>query len=110
MGTTTLRALPSLMRNYEGRLNEAVTQTVQKIALVAGDAFARETPVDTGVARSNWVMTRDETFTGVIPAYFPYPSYRVSHHESVKQLVVNTKGGSATRTMNKFRPAPYIGI
>lgn len=88
--------LPVVMQKYEQQIATLATLAVQRAALAGGDYLARETPVDTGVARSNWVMTVDAPFTGVIPAYAPYPSYRPNHHASVKLFTV-TKAPSVRR-------------
>lgn len=57
-----------------GQQSNAVVTKAFKAAVKAGDRMAVEaTPVDTGAARSNWVVTIDDTFYGQIPPYAPYP-------------------------------------
>jgi hypothetical protein len=79
MGVHLFEDLPKLMEQYSDQIVELTTMVVQKAALAGGDYLARETPVDTGVARSNWIMSVDAPVNSAIPAYVPYPTYRLSH-------------------------------
>ncbi len=100
--------LPEVLHDYQDMVYAAVTLVVQKAALAAGTYLGQETPVDTGVARSNWVMTLDAPFGGVIPAYVPYPSYRQNHHEAVK--VATLRGaGRGVRKGGSFHPKAFKG-
>ncbi len=47
-------------------------ELTRRIATVIGETVAKETPVDTGTARSNWIMTRGAPASYSIPAYVPY--------------------------------------
>jgi len=44
---------------------------VRKVALVVDQALVFSTPVDKGVARSNWRVSIGEPLDGIIPAYAP---------------------------------------
>ena len=59
------------------RLAKAIPRVSDKLAKRSALAIARalifDTPVDVGIARSNWVASRNLPFTGVIPAHFPLP-------------------------------------
>lgn len=51
-----------------------VATDAMKAASKAGDAAAvRATPVDTGKARSNWIVSVDGTIDVQLPPYVPYP-------------------------------------
>lgn len=108
MGTHIFDDLPLVLQKHAGQLGRMVSQVAQKAALAGGAYLAEETPVDTGVARSNWVMTLDAPFEGVIPAYMPYPTYRMNHHDPVKQAVVKAPGRA--RRVGAFHPSVFKGI
>jgi hypothetical protein len=103
MATHLFQDLPLVMRKHVEQLHDMVNAVMQRAALAAGDSAARETPVDTGVARSNWVMTLDAPFSGLLPAYVPYPSYRMNGHEAVREIVIRTKG----RSSSGYRPPSF---
>lgn len=105
MGFHQFQELPAVMNSVEKRMANAISLVVQKAALAGGNSLAEETPVDTGVARSNWVMTIDSGFAGLIPAYVPYPSYRDSHHTMVKTAVLRTAGRRVT--VKNFSPSSF---
>lgn len=111
MGIHLFEELPAVLQAYRSQLFAITSKIAQKAALAGGDYLARETPVDTGVARSNWVATIGTPFGGVIPAYVPYPSYRVNHHEAVKQVSLST-GSRRSRGrggLQNFRPKSFRG-
>lgn len=78
MGTHLFEDLPAVLQKYSEQIVPLVSMVVQRAALGGGDYLASETPVDTGMARSNWIMGVDERIEAVLPPYFPYPTYRVS--------------------------------
>lgn len=92
MGTHLFDDLPAVMRGYEAQIGTMVTLAATRAALAGGAYLGEETPVDTGEARSNWIMSIDAPDILVIPPYVPYPSYRVNHHDAVKQFSVRTSG------------------
>jgi len=51
----------------------AAGKVARSVAANVGEAVVRDTPVDTGAARSNWIMTIDQIATYIIPPYAPYP-------------------------------------
>ena len=71
VGARPFSDLPKIMANIEKRAKRALRITVQEVALTTHSKAIRTTRVDTGVARSNWIMTLGSPFTGVIPAYRP---------------------------------------
>jgi hypothetical protein len=105
MGIHLFEDTPEVIDENVKRMQRAISLVVQKAALAGGSYLAEETPVDTGVARSNWVMTIDAPFPGLLPAYVPYPSYRDSHHSMVKTAVVRVPGRRVTA--RGFRPGSF---
>jgi len=99
MGVHLLDDLPRVLEGYREQIHKTVDRIAQRAALVGGDYLARETPVDTGYARSNWVGTINEPFIGTIPAYVPYPTYRPDHHQGVKELSIRNSGRSRVRVL-----------
>ena len=63
--------LPNVLARLERRINRTMKRTVQESALEADRVAIRETPVDTGLARSNWIATIGTPAAGVIPPYSP---------------------------------------
>lgn len=69
--------LPQVLEKYRAQLTKVATVCAQKAATAGGGYLVEQTPVDTGKARSNWVLSVDSPFAGILPAYFPYPK---THH------------------------------
>lgn len=70
----TSRGFGEFSRRMEFRADELgdnVDKLIRKIGIVADQAIVFATPVDKGVARSNWVVSLDRAFEGTIPAYAP---------------------------------------
>lgn len=55
------------------KFEKNATQMIRDAALAAVEILIYGTRVDTGKARSNWVVTKDAVFVGAIDPYFPYP-------------------------------------
>lgn len=53
------------------RLEENTSQLVRQVALVADQAIVLGTPVDTGRARSNWIVAINSASETIIEPYFP---------------------------------------
>ncbi len=73
MATNPLDRLPQVLRARRKEVVELLNRVVREAAAEGGTYLAKDTAVDTGVARSNWVATVDAPFESVIPAYSPYP-------------------------------------
>lgn len=58
------------IRARAGFVRENADRLTRKIAMVADQAIVSATPVDTGRARSNWIVTLDGPAVGVRDAYF----------------------------------------
>lgn len=55
------------------RLEANMEQVVKDAALAALEIMVLGTTVDTGKARSNWIVTKDSPFVGDYPPFYPYP-------------------------------------
>lgn len=105
MGTHLFDELPAVLEGHRRQIGVMASLAAQQAALAGGTYLGEETPVDTGGARSNWVMTIDAPFAGVIPPYVPYPSYRTNHHEAVKTAVLRAPGRRVTP--KNFKPGSF---
>ena len=110
MGTHLFEQLPAVLEGYKSQIVALTSKIAQRAALAGGDYLASETPVDVGVARSNWVATIDAQFAGMIPAYVPYPSYRTNHHEAVKQMSIRTNPVRVRMRLKSFAPRAFNGV
>lgn len=68
-----LDALPLILQHYKRQIVTTVNRVAREAARQGGGYLASDTAVDTGEARSNWVMTIDQPFESTIPPYAPYP-------------------------------------
>lgn len=59
------------MRARVNALGDNLTKTVRRVALTADAAVVLGTPVDTGRARSNWIVSLGAAPTQTIEAYAP---------------------------------------
>lgn len=110
MGTHLFADLPKVLQGYRAQIGKMASLAAQRAALAGGSFLAAETPVDTGFARSNWIASIDGPVYDVIPAYVPYPSYRMNHHDAVKGLSIRTAGRARVRTARSGRgPASFTG-
>lgn len=65
--------LPAIIRKRKVEVFDLTNRIAREAARRGGAYLAADTAVDTGQARSNWVMTLDVPFEAVIPAISPYP-------------------------------------
>lgn len=63
--------LPRFMNRTRAQFVAGATAIVKQTAQTVDENVVRGTPVDTGRARSNWVVTKNAPFGGVIPPYSP---------------------------------------
>lgn len=71
----------------------AAAKIARSVAAAIGEELARETPVATGAARSNWIMTIDQIANYVIPAYVPYLKPHQSQYAIHKETAPHPGGG-----------------
>lgn len=57
------------------RFEANAQKMIQDAALAALEILVLGTRVDTGMARSNWVVTNDSPSIGTIDPYYPYPKH-----------------------------------
>jgi hypothetical protein len=72
MATQPFRLIGTVINKRAADIPRAVGSVARKCAAVIGENVAKDTPVDSGVARSNWLMGIDQILTYTIPAYAPY--------------------------------------
>lgn len=70
-GVFPFSALDQRMDKLGGRIGRGVTKLAQDVAKGIGATLVDTTPVDTGLARSNWRATLNGPASGVIPPYSP---------------------------------------
>lgn len=71
MGVHNFDDLPAVLAGRSREVARLVTGIAQEAIVQAGFYVASETPVDKGVARSNWIASKNERVEEVIPAYVP---------------------------------------
>lgn len=71
MATIPFDKLPVRIRQIQRGFRRGATRIVQEAASVGHSAIVLGTPVDTGAARSNHVVTLGSPFAGIIPPYAP---------------------------------------
>lgn len=59
------------MRLRAEELERGVTRLVQTVSIAVDQALVLSTPVDTGRARSNWIVSTGQPTSEVIPPYAP---------------------------------------
>jgi hypothetical protein len=70
-GPFSFDELPARMDKLGSTINKGVSKLVQDVAKGIGATIVDTTPVDTGLARSNWRATLSAPASGTIPAYSP---------------------------------------
>lgn len=89
-------------------------KTVRKAALAADAAVVLATPVDTGRARSNWLVELDVAAIGTIPPYVPGSGLGVGETENASRAMEQGAGVIAKYKADKNREIhitnnlPYI--
>lgn len=63
--------LPARLTRRKQQIQQAVERMVKAGAIAADEAAVRSTPVNTGRARSNWIVNVDTPWPGTIPPYVP---------------------------------------
>ena len=71
VGTFPFSALPRRMNKLGGTITKGVSKLAQDVAKGIGATVVDTTPVDTGLARSNWRATISAPASGTIPPYSP---------------------------------------
>ncbi len=71
MGTHAFKDMPRVLDKIARGVESGAQRVVKRAATTIDTHVVEGTPVDRGVARSNWVGTVDLPFIGIIPAYVP---------------------------------------
>lgn len=71
MAVRPFSAMPEVMKDRTDQIGDGITTLVRRVSAAIHRSVVLGTPVDKGVARSNWVVTRDVPFSSRIPAYAP---------------------------------------
>ncbi|QZA70460.1 minor tail protein [Erwinia phage AH03] len=107
----TLRDLSKRLRTLSKEIPKQVNQLKVDVALTIQADLAKETPVDTTKAVSNWKATRIAPFPNDVEPYFPgfygYTAYK-SIQASIADAEVNLKGTKPGETVFIVNNADYI--
>lgn len=71
----SIEDFPFRMQKRISQLNRGLTVLVRNVVMAADRTCVETTPVDTGEARSNWIVSVGAPDESVRPAYIPYPKY-----------------------------------
>ena len=89
----------------------ASTRHTKQAAKASLRVLINETPVDKGVARSNWRVGIGAKATAVIPAYFPYPSKsRANGQGKAERANANAALAAGRARINSVRGVPGVGL
>jgi hypothetical protein len=70
-----LKALPGIMGVRVASLVKNINEAKKSCARAVLSEVVRDTPVDTGEARSNWQVSVGGDITSIVPPYVPYPKF-----------------------------------
>lgn len=107
--------MPSVMRKRAAEVVTGTTRIVRRAATAIDRRAVRDTPVDKGVARSNWVGTLNVPFSGVIPAYSPGSKLglqeRANAQAAIAQAQVAIRGYEVgrSRSIHLTNNVPWLG-
>lgn len=111
MGTHRFEDMPSVMDAYSRKAIQGVNRIVRKAATAIDEHVVKETPVATGLARSNWVASLNKPTFDVIPPYVPLPEPPVP--EPARKAEIANAGAAmaqANATIRAFDSAVYAAI
>ena len=108
--------LPVRMNVRAGQVERNAGKIIRTTARTIDRGVIEDTRVDTGEARSNWVVQVDRPFTSRIPPYAPGKNLGISERGNASAAIA--QGAAAIRGFNpKFNRsifitnnAPHIGI
>lgn len=113
MAVNPFHALPFVLEKRKREIANLVTHIARRAAAHGGAALAADTAVDTGEARSNWIMSLGAPSDVVIPPYFPYPKLGdAAATASRKGETLNLRGAMAqhAKTTAEFDVRRYSTI
>lgn len=109
-------AMPAVLNATAGRVQRNATRIVQKVASTAHRELVLATPVDTGKARSNWIVAVDGPFNAVIPPYAPGRFLGRGERANANAAIAQGKGpigrfdARVNRSVHISNNTPYIGV
>jgi len=106
MATSRFEDLPKTIGKLNGRIRTGITQATRKAAGKAHVTAVRATRVDTGFARSNWVVTIGNPFLGEIPPYAP--GMKLGFKERANASAAITQGRNVIKTWKVNAPSIFI--
>lgn len=115
MGVHPFADLPKVLHDRTAEALKLVTGIAQEVTRHAGAYVASETPVDKGVARSNWVASIDHRAEGMIPAYAPGSHLGIGEEANLRaamnqhNLVTAQFDASRNSTLHVTNNTDYIG-
>lgn len=108
----TLQTLSAELKQLSIRISGDLDKVVRQVALAIDQAVVVATPVDTGQARSNWLVSVGQPRTDTIPAYDPGVLGSSSGPNTTQALdqgrnVISSAASGATIYISNN--LPYIG-
>lgn len=109
-------AMPAVMNATARDVDTGTTRIMKKAMRAIGETAVRTTRVDTGRARSNWVVQIDNPFRGEVPAYAPGNNLGISEGANASAAISQQQAAIAVfdsrrhRAMHLTNNTPYIGI
>lgn len=107
-------SLSKRMTFYVSRLTDGVEGLMKRIALAVDEAVIYGTPVDTGFARSNWIVSLGNPTTGTISPYSPGNKLGIGESPNARGAIAQGRavidGFTIGRVIYIVNNTPYIGV
>jgi len=107
--------LPAVVRRRANEVAPGVTRIARQAAMAIDRELVYGTPVDKGVARSNWIGSNGTPFADVIPAYAPGKKLGIGERANAEAAIAQAKTAINTFQAGKGQKlyltnnVPYIG-
>ncbi len=98
-------ALPRRMTKLSGTIPKGISKLIQDVATGIGATVVDTTPVDTGLARSNWRATLSAPASGTIPPYSPGNHLGISESANAGAAKAQQK-----QNIKRFNAAKHTSI
>lgn len=89
--------LGPFFRQVANEVEDELNRVIKLMALAIDQAVVLSTPVDTGRARSNWLVSVDTPFVGVIDAYSPGEGLGIGESANASRALSQGRGAIAVR-------------
>lgn len=116
MGIQPFEDLPLVMQRRSAEVVRLVTGIAQEAIVQAGGYAAMGTPVDEGVARSNWIPSKNGRIEHVIPAYAPGSHLGQTEQANLQAViaahrkVAESFNALGDTTLHSTNSVEYIGV